>query len=283
MILVFIYRKNPFKWWTNFLSHQKSDNFLDQEDLSTVFYYNLVASIIIYFIIFFAAPYIAQFYDQQVLTNILRLYTITFVISAFEAVQLARLTKKMDFKTQTLVSLPATIIGGIIGVLLAYNGFGVWSLVWNYILTILISTLQLWMYSKWTPSLVFNVNKFKAHFVFGYKMTLSGLLDTIFKNIYIIIIGKFFTASQVGFYTRADGMKQLPLTNISGALNKVTYPLFSSIQEDNVRLKGVYKKLMKTVIFIITPILVFSAVLAEPLFRFLLQKSGCLQYHIIKS
>lgn len=242
---------------------------LDEEDYSTVFYFNLIASIAIYIIIYFLAPLIADFYKQDILVNIVRLYCISFIISAFSAVQLARLTKIMDFKTQTIVAIPATILGGVLGVLLAYNGFGVWSLVWSQLLTQSASSIQLWIYSKWRPLASFNYLKFKDHLDFGYKLTLSGLLDVVFKNIYVIIIGRFFSASQVGFYTRAETMKQLPVMNISKALNKVTYPLFASIQDDDIKLKNVYRKLMQTVVFVIAPTLILLGVVAEPLFRFL--------------
>jgi len=242
---------------------------LDQEDFSTVFYFNLAASILIYIAIYLSAPLIANFYDQQILINIIRLFCITFIITAFSSVQMARLTKKMDFKTQTLIGLPSTIVGGIVGVTMAFMDYGVWSLVWSSLVSSFLGTLQLWIYSKWTPSLVFNIKKFKDHFNYGYKLTLSGLLNTIFNNIYLIIIGKFFSPAQVGFYTRAVTMKQLPVDNISSALNKVTFPLFASIQDDNIRLKRVYKQLMQMVVFIIAPILIFLGVLAEPTFRLL--------------
>lgn len=246
------------------------DKEVDQEDLSTVFFFNLAASILVYFIIYFTAPYIAAFYDREVLIEIIRVLTLSFIISAFGAIQSTRLTKMMNFKTQTIISIPSTISSGILGVALAYSGFGVWSLVWMRVAESGIRTVQLWIYSKWTPSLVFSITKFKDHFNFGYKLTLSGLLDSIFSNIYIIIIGKYFSASQVGYYTRAQTMQQLPVSNISNALNKVTYPLFAFIQDDNKRLKRVYKQIMQTVVFIIAPILIFAAVLAEPVFRFLL-------------
>ncbi|MDR5590582.1 lipopolysaccharide biosynthesis protein [Christiangramia sp. SM2212] len=242
---------------------------LDQEDYSTVFFFNLAASFLIYLIIFFIAPFIADFYNQSILVDILRLYCITFIISAFSAVQLARLTQRMDFKTQTIIAIPSILIGGIVGITMAYSGYGVWSLVWNQIITALVSSIQIWIYSKWTPSFTFSLRKFKDHFNFGYKLTISSLLDRIFSNLYIIVIGKFFAPSQVGFYTRAETMKQLPVSNISMALNKVTYPLFSTIQDDNVRLKKVYKKLMRMVVFVIAPVLMILAALAEPLFRFL--------------
>ncbi len=242
---------------------------LDQEDFSTVFYFNVAASILLYVLLYFLAPIIADFYDRPILINIVRVYCLTFITSAFSAVQMARLTKSMDFKTLAIIGIPSNILGGIVGVTMAYMGYGVWSLVWSYMCTTLGRTIQLWIYSKWSPSFMFSKAKFKDHFNFGYKLTLSGLLNTIYDNIYIIVIGRFFSASQVGLYTRAQTMKQLPVTNLSNALNKVTYPLFSKIQNDDVRLKRVYKQLMQMVVFVITPVLVFMAVLAEPLFRFL--------------
>ncbi len=242
---------------------------LDEEDYSTVFYFNFVTSIIIYIIIFFIAPYVAKFYNQDIITNLLRIYCTTFMISSLAAVQQARLTKEMNFKRQAFIAIPATISGGIVGVSLAYLDFGVWSLVWSYLTTSIISTLQLWIYSKWTPRLAFNKSKFKIHFSFGYKLTLSGLLESIFNNIYLIVIGKYFSVAQVGFYTRAETMKQLPVINISSSLQKVTYPLFASIQNDDQRLKRVFTQLMEIVIFVIAPVLIFLAILAEPTFRFL--------------
>ncbi len=242
---------------------------LDQEDFSTVFFFNLFASTLIYILIFFLAPLISNFYDQDILTPLVRLYCITFIIGAFASVQRARLTKNMNFKTQTIIAIPSTIFGGIVGVSMAYMNYGVWSLVWSNIASSVLVTTQFWIYSKWSPSFIFNLAKFKDHFNFGYKLTLSSLLTKIFDNIYLIVIGKFFSANQVGFYTRAETMKQLPVTNISNTLNKVTYPLFASIQDDDLRLKRVYKQLMQMVVFVIAPTLMFLAVLAEPTFRFL--------------
>jgi O-antigen/teichoic acid export membrane protein len=242
---------------------------LDNLDFSTVFYFNLAASVVVYFLIYFLAPFIADFYDQPVLVAILRVFCLTFIISALSAVQLARLTKEMDFKTQTIIAIPAAIIGGIVGITMAWNGFGVWSLVWSSLITASVNSIQLWIYSGWSPGLNFSKTKFKTHFNYGYKLTLSELLDRIFNNIFLIVIGRYFSAAQVGFYTRAETMNQLPVSNISNALNKVTFPLFVSIQNDDVRLKRVYKKLMQMVVFVISPVLIFLAVLAEPTFRFL--------------
>ena len=245
----------------------RSEN-LDDEDYSTVFFFNLLVSLIIYIIIFFLAPYIASFYNQEILTMLIRVYSITFIINAFSTVQTTRLTKIMDFKTQMKVSIPSLVIGSSIGIYMAYNGFGVWSLVWNIIIQSLLSSIQLWYWTNWKPTFVFNIEKFKYHFNFGFKLMLSSVLDVVFKNSYAIIIGKYYTASDVGYYNRADSFQMLPVKSLSMVISKVTFPLFSEIQNDNIKLKNIYKKIMQMVIFISTPCLVLMSVLAEPLFTF---------------
>lgn len=243
---------------------------LTQKDYSTVFFFNLMGSVVVYAIIFFAAPFIADFYNQPILVSILRIYCLSFLIDALTSVQIARLTKDMNFKAQMIVVVPSLIISGACGVAFAYRGFGVWSLVYMTLIQKLLQTIQYWLRTKWYPSFVFSIPVFKEHFFFGYKITLAELLDSFFRNIYQVIIGRFFSPTQVGYFTRADTIKQLPVYNISIALKKVTYPLFSSIQHDNVKLKSAYRQVMQLTLYIVCPILVFMAVLAEPLFRFLL-------------
>ncbi|WP_256010052.1 lipopolysaccharide biosynthesis protein [Desertivirga xinjiangensis] len=240
------------------------------EDFSTVFFFNLFGSIIIYGILFFSTPYIALFYRQEQLINIIRVYGISFIINALFTVQSARLTKAMNFKIQTLINIPSVIGGGITGLTLAYAGYGVWSLVWMMLCSSSISTLMYWIYSDWRPMLTFNTNSFKKHFSFGYKMTLSGILENIYRNTFVIIIGKYYSATQLGFYSRAESLSQLPSTNISIALGKVTYPMFASITHDNEKLKVVYKRVLQQVLFWNAPCLVLLCVIAEPLFAFLL-------------
>lgn len=242
----------------------------DQKDYSTVFFINIIGSIIIYAILFLTAPFIASFYDQEILTPIIRVYTLSFIISAFVSVQSTRLTKEMNFKTQMKIQIPSVIGGGILGIVLALQDYGVWSLVWMNLFQSTLSAIQHWIYSGWRPNFLFDKERFKYHFNFGYKLTLSGLLDTIYNNIYNLIIGKFFPVAYLGYYTRAKSLQQLPVQNISTALNKVTYPMFSSIQHENVKLKMAYKKLMQQVLFWIAPTMILLGVIAEPLIRFLL-------------
>jgi O-antigen/teichoic acid export membrane protein len=242
----------------------------DQQDFSTVFFINLVGSGIIYLIVFITAPLIAAFYDQPILTSLVRVYSISFIFNAFGSVQVTRLTKEMNFKLQMMVQIPSLVGGGLIGVVLALLGYGVWSLVFMNLFQSFLSSFQLWMRTGWRPNFSFNKERFKYHFNFGYKLTLSSLLEIIFSNAYNLIIGKYFSVAQLGFYTRADTLKQIPVQNVSMALNKVTYPIFSSIQHNNVHLKSVYKRLIQQVLFWLAPVLISLIVVAEPFFRFLL-------------
>lgn len=241
----------------------------DEEDYSTVFFFNLAGSVVVYFLMFFLASYIAIFFKQDALVPIIRVYCLSFIVYGFSEVQMARLTKEMDFKTQMIISIPSLIGGSLVGIIMAYKGFGVWSLVWMALVQSVLNTIQLWWKAKWRPRFVFSKPKFKTHFSFGYKLTVSGLLNTIFDNLYLITIGRFFSAAQMGFYTRADSLKQLPVSNISNALNMVTFPLFASFQTDDLKLKQAYKQIMQMVIFVIAPVLVFLGLLAKPLFRLL--------------
>ena len=240
-----------------------------EEDYSTVFFFNLIVSVVIYAIIYFSAPWIADFYNQPLLIDVVRWYSIVIVINAFSVIQVTRLTKQVDFKTQMKVSLPATFLSGFFGVVLAYKGFGVWSLVWMAILNSILNMLFLFYNTKWFPSLVFLVDKFKHHFSFGYKLTFSGLLDIVFNNAYNIIIGKYYQPAILGFYDRANKLKNLPVQTLSMIVSRVTYPIFAEFKDDNVRLKRAYKKVMQLLVFIIAPFLLILSVLAEPLFRFL--------------
>ncbi len=241
----------------------------DEDDFSTVFFFNLIGSIIIYIIIFFLAPYISLFYHQVLLTAIIRIYAVVFIIDAFAAVQLTRLTKRLDFKTQMKVAVPSLIVSSTVGIYMALQGYGVWSLVVAAIVKSTVNSIQLWFWTKWRPLLRIKIDKLRFHFNYGVKLMLSSVLDIIFTNAYTIIIGKFFLPAQVGFYNRANTLKQLPVSNIAAMVDKVAFPLFAEMQNDDIRLKKAYKNVMQMVIFLVSPILIFMAFLAEPLFRFL--------------
>lgn len=242
----------------------------DQSDFSTVFIVNIVMSILVYTILYFTAPFIADFFGHEILINIIRIYCLLFLIIAFSAVQLAILTKRMEFKKITKINFPSTLIGVALGLYLGYNEFGVWSVVWMYLGTEVIRSVLLWFFSDWRPKLVFSKSKFNFHFKFGYKLLLSGLLDTIFKNLYNILIGRYFSAQMLGFYERSKQFSEYPSATLTGVISKVTYPMLSQIQEDSKRLETIYRKLIRVSFFIIAPLMLGLAALAKPLFLILL-------------
>lgn len=243
---------------------------LEEKDLSTVFWFNLTSGIVLYLVIFVTAPLVADFYDVPLLTSLIRVYGTILIIDSFVSVQNVQFVKRMDFKTNFKIQLPSILIGGISGVSFAYFGYGPWALVYAALIQNTVYALQYWFYSDWRPSWLFDRSRFTYHFSFGSKMMLSSLLDVTFNNIYTIIIGKKFSISQLGYYNRADSLKQLPVNNISGALNRVSFPLFAKLSEDNVKLRSAYKKLLSLVIFVVSPVIGLMVVSAEPLIKLLL-------------
>lgn len=243
---------------------------LDQKDYSTVFFMNITSSIFIYTVLYFCAPFIAVFFEKDELTLLIRVFTLSFIIQALVGVQTTKLTKEMNFKLQMYMQIPATILGGIVGVLLAINGYGVWSIIWMSLTTTFFFMLQHWFRSSWKPSLVIDKNRLLYHFKFGYKLTLSSLLTNLYHNSYTIIIGKFFSTTQLGFYNQANSFRMFPVSNITTALQKVTYPVFSSLQDDNVKLRNAFSRITEVIFFIVCPIMLSLIVVAEPLFRFVL-------------
>lgn len=242
----------------------------DDEDFSTVFYMNLAMSIFIYLILFFVAPYIALFYDQEILTNVIRVYCLTFIISAFSAIHLAILNKEMKFKRLMILNIPATIMGVLVGLFLGYEGNGVWSIIYLFLTTQIVLSALLWMTSKWTPSLRFSKKKLLYHYKFGYKLMLSGLINQIFDHSYNILIGKYFPLQILGFYERSKKLNEYPAMTFAGIVGKVTYPLLSNLQSDKVKLSIVCKKILKLTFFINAPLMLGLAAIANPLFKIVL-------------
>lgn len=234
----------------------------DQIDYSTVFITNIFVSLIIYSFIFMAAPSIANFYNQEVLVDLLRLFSLSFIINAFVAVHIAKLTKEMNFKSQMKIQIPSVILSALVGITLAYKGYGVWSLVWLNLARSIVFAVQAWLFIDWKPSIIFDKDRFLYHFKFGYKLTLSGLIDTIYNDSYRIIIGKFFSPASVGYFNHAETMRLFPVNQVSVVMNKVTYPYFSKIKDD-IQLKEAYKTTMKMVLFVTTPLMLLLIIIAK--------------------
>jgi teichuronic acid exporter len=242
----------------------------DDLDYSTVFFVNLGSAVILYGVLFFFAPFIAAFYEQDILANLIRVVSLVLIINAFSLVQSTKLNKELQFKTQFKLQIPSLIISASLSIWMAYHGYGVWSLVAKDLIYAIVASVQLWWYAKWVPKFVFDKEKFKYHFNFGYKLSLTAIINTAFDNLYNVVIGKFFSAAQLGYFTRARSLEQLPSGFFYNAFNRVFYPLLAKVSDNNEQLKKNYSKLMQIVMFVATPILVYLGVIATPFFRWLL-------------
>lgn len=241
-------------------------------DNSTVFYFNIVVGLIAYAVLFFTAPWIARFYETPILTPITRFIALGVFFNSLTIVQRAILTARVDFKTQAKASFVAVVISGAIGIYMAYAGYGVWALAVQAVLNYLVNTAMLWILTAWKPLWVFSWSSFNELFGFGSKLLLSGLLDTAFRNIYTIVIGKFFSATDLGFYTKASQLSQFPSSNVTGILQRVTYPLLCDYQNEDERLRHVYRKYLRLSAYVIFPLMIGLAAVAEPLIIALLKE-----------
>ncbi|RNF39525.1 lipopolysaccharide biosynthesis protein [Planococcus salinus] len=267
MILVFVAISNSIvdSGFTQALIREQNAT---QTDYSTVFYFNFVVSIFIYFVLYLSAPAISNFFNQPELVSILRVLSLGVIIKSFEIIPKAMFTKEVDFKTQATVNMTASITSGVAAVALALAGFGVWSLVIRTLAMNIVQSLLLLLSKKWLPSLTFSVASFKRLFGFGWKLLVSGLIDTTYNNIFFIIIGKQYSASALGYYTNASKFNDLAAQNLTATIQRVTYPVLSSIQDQQERLKQSFKKVIKLSAFIIFPIMVGLAAIGEPLILF---------------
>ena len=237
----------------------------DDTDFSTIFYFNLIAGILLFTLFYLSAPAIAEFYNQPDLKAIARVLGIIILINATSITQRTILTKTVDFRSLMKVNLTAALISGTVAIIMALTGFGVWSLVWRSIIGSIVQTIMLWHYNRWLPSLTFSSKSFRSLFSFGSRLLVSGLIDTIYRNIYLLIIGKFFSAAELGYYTRADQFSRLASQNLTGTVQRVSYPVLSLVQDENEKLKAGYKKIILAIMFITFVIMLGMAAVARPM------------------
>ncbi len=241
-----------------------------ETDNATAFYFNIVVGIVCYIILFFSAPLIASFYDTPILVPLTRVLGLNLIFNSLCVVQQALLSVNLDFKTQAKISLLSVLISGPIGIACAYYGLGVWALVAQSVLAAFLRMFLLWLLAKWRPTERFSKSSFHSLFSYGSKLLASGLLDTIYNNLYTIIIGKKFAATDLGLYTRADHFAQFPAINITGILQRVSFPVLSTIQNEDERLAVNYRKFLRLSGFVVFPLMIGMAVVAEPLIRLIL-------------
>ncbi|MCB0460432.1 MAG: lipopolysaccharide biosynthesis protein [Flavobacteriaceae bacterium] len=239
-------------------------------DASTIFYFNLVISILIYIILYFSAPYIATFYNQEQLVPLVRVMSSVLVLNSFGMIQVTKLKKDVNFKKQTLIILVSAVIATICAIIAALNNFGVWSLVIQEIVRSIVRILGLWIFYGWKPMLTFSFASLKSLFSFSSWSMLIGIINTVFDNIYALVIGKFFPAAQLGFYTKATQFQRLITQQASSAVGAVAFPVMSKIQQESQALKSAVKKFSQHILFFVAPFSAIFIAIAHPFFLLLL-------------
>lgn len=236
-----------------------------EDDYNTVFIVNLGISILLYVIIYFCAPLIASFFNREELVSLTRVVSIGIIIGAFSLVQQTRLTKLIDFKSQTKITVISSVFSGAIGIVLALLGGGVWALVAQQLSAQIIRTILLWIVNKWIPRILFSKESFSSLWGFGWKMMVSSLIDTIWKELYQVVVGKFYSPATLGQYTRAKQFSSLFSSNLTNVIQRVTFPVLSGIQDEKERMLKAYRKMIKTTMFITAIVMFFLGSVSEPL------------------
>lgn len=234
-------------------------------DYNTVFITNLLLSIVLFGVLYLSAPAISNFFNQAQLLPLLRVMGIIVIINAFAIIQRAILVKKVDFKTQTKVSLISSISSGFVGIGMAFCDFGVWSLVGQQISRQFLNSSFLWFYSKWCPKLQFSIQSFKELFGFGWKLLISSLIDTAWREIYQVVIGKCYSPASLGQYARAQQFASICSSNLTTVVQRVSYPVLSSVQDDKERLKNGYKRIIKVTMMLAFTLILGLAAVAKPM------------------
>ena len=236
----------------------------NEADKATVFFFNIFMAAACYGVIFLGAPFVAKFYAMPQLSDILRILAINLIIQAFGSIQRLNLTIDLNFKTLAKVSLIGAIVGGTAGLISAYNGLGVWSLVIQQMTTTSTRVILFWTLVHWRPKTFFNKKSFKNMFGFGSKLLISGLLNTLYENVYDLIIGKVFSAGTLGNYSRASHFANFPSSNITGIFQRVTFPVLSKIQNDHEKLRIGYLKFLNMATLVIFPLMIGLSAVAKP-------------------
>lgn len=269
MIMIFIAIAQTFvDSGFTFALIQKKDR--TQVDCSTVFYFNIVISILVYGILFFSAPCISEFYHQAQLVLITRVISLSLIINSLGAIHRTLFTINLNFKVLAMTSFLAAITSGIVGVMLAYRGLGVWALVAVTLTANIVTNTMYWSLSKWRPTFQFSKESFCSLFSFGSKVLFSGLIRTIYNNMYSLVIGQKYNASDVGYFNRSHSLSTIFTIYIVMILEKVSFPVLCSIQDEQERVSVMFNKFIKVACFVVFPICVSLGILASPLIEIVL-------------
>lgn len=237
----------------------------DNIDFSTVLYYSIVFSILMYILLFLSAPLIADFYDAPKLTAVVRVLGLVIVIGSVNSVQNAYVQRTMQFKKFFWATLGGTIVSAFVGVFMAYKGLGIWALVGQQLTNQIIDTIVLWITVKWRPILTFSFERVKTLFSYGWKLLMTSLINVVYNNVYSLIIGKFYSSEELGYYNRGMQFPSVIETNIDSTVESVLFPVMSKVQDDREQLKLMVKRFVKTSTFLVFPIMAGLAAVARPI------------------
>ena len=247
---------------------QKSN--ADELDFSTVFYANILFCLMLYMLLYLAAPLFSLFYSQHELIPIIRVLGLTLIISGLKNVQQAYVSRNMLFKRFFFATLGGTIIAALVGIGMAYYGFGVWALVAQHLINSTLDTLILWVSVRWRPKWMFSLERLRGLFCYGSKFLLSGLVDTLYNNIRQLIIGKLYTSEDLAFYNKGDQMPFMFIGNVNTSIDSVLLPTMSQVQDDRQRIKEMVRRSITTSVYIIAPMMMGLSAVAPRLIQFLL-------------
>lgn len=247
---------------------QKKD--ADNVDFSTVFYFNIITSMLIYLLIYITAPRIAFFYKLSELTPIIRVLSVTILIAGIRNIQQAYVSRNMIFKKFFYSNLLGIIGSAIIGIYLAYTGYGIWALVWQNITNVALGTLVLWITVDWRPTWNFSITKLKNLFSFGWKMLVSALIDTVYKNLRSLIIGKVYSKEDLAFYDRGNLFPHAMVNNLNSSIDSVLLPVLSNVQNNKARVKAMTRRSISTSVYFMAPCMAGLATCAEPIIKLFL-------------
>ncbi|MEL7270203.1 MAG: lipopolysaccharide biosynthesis protein [Bacteroidota bacterium] len=243
---------------------------ISNTDYSTILFFNIGIAILLYAVLYITAGYISAFYEEPLLIDLVKVVSLNIIILSTTVVHKAMLARKIDFKIQAVAHILSSIISGCVGIYAAFNGYGVWALVYHTLSRSILVALLYWFLNRWTPTLAFSKASFKTLFSFGSKLMLSELLKICFRNLFIIIIGKVYKAEELGYYTRASLFKQVPGTLVGNILQSVTFPLMVKVIDDNEKAKHVLVRSTKLTGFILFPVILWLLFFAKPLILVLL-------------
>lgn len=243
---------------------------IDEVDLSSVFYIYMAFSSFFYVVLFLTAPFIASFYEKSILVPVLRVLGLNLFPASVNAIQQALISRSLRFKAYFMRTVIATLVSGTVGIVMAYLGFGIWALVAMQMLNVFVATFVMWFTVKWRPKWIFSFSRAKDLYAYGYKLMLSNLITTLYNSLYGLIIGKVYDTSTLGYYTRGQQFPILIAESVEGTIASVMFPTFSSMQDNKARLKQTMRRAISSSSFLLSPLMVGLAVVAEPLIRILL-------------